>query len=270
MKNPLLSVIVPVYNAEQYLHRCLDSILCQAFTNYELLLINDGSTDSSGHICDEYAQKDARIRVFHQENKGVSATREMSIQIAQGTYIQFIDSDDWIEPNAFTVITEHIMEGEYDMVAFEYFMDSNHGQKVTKLSTQAKLLGESIGMTPLWNKTTKKDLFYKHDIHFLNGINWGEDACVLIQLVYYAQSIKIINQPLYHYDTTNESSLMHNRNIDSCYQYIEGMRFIEGFLKEKNIAEQYQEELDWKKYWIKYPLLKHAPPTMVKNLPRSE
>ena len=98
MDNPKISVIVPVYNVEQYLPRCIDSILAQTFTDFELLLIDDGSTDNSGKICDEYAKKkDTKIRVWHKENGGVSSARNMGLDFAKGEYIQFIDSDDFIE-----------------------------------------------------------------------------------------------------------------------------------------------------------------------------
>ena len=97
MNNPKISVIVPVYNVEKYLHKCIDSILVQTFTDFELLLIDDGSTDKSGDICDEYAVKDARVRVFHTENRGVSAARNHGLREASGDWICFVDSDDWVE-----------------------------------------------------------------------------------------------------------------------------------------------------------------------------
>ena len=93
---PIMSVIVPVYNTEQYLHRCIDSILTQTYTDFELLLIDDGSKDKSGDICDEYALKDSRIRVFHKENGGVSSARNLGLDNAAGEWITFVDSDDWI------------------------------------------------------------------------------------------------------------------------------------------------------------------------------
>ena len=100
---PKISVIVPVYKAEKYLHRCVDSILAQTFTDFELLLINDGSPDNSGVICDEYAQKDNRIRVFHKENGGVSSARNIGLDNAKGEWITFIDSDDYIEQGYFEI-----------------------------------------------------------------------------------------------------------------------------------------------------------------------
>ena len=97
--SPTISVIVPVYNAEKYLHRCIDSVLAQTYKDFELLLIDDGSKDSSGAICDEYAAKDTRVRVFHKENGGVSSARNLGLDNAQGEWITFVDSDDYIEEN---------------------------------------------------------------------------------------------------------------------------------------------------------------------------
>ena len=92
---PKISVIIPVYNTEKYLHRCIDSVLAQTYQDFELLLIDDGSKDSSGAICDEYAAKDTRVRVFHKENGGVSDTRNYGLDLAQGKYLMFLDSDDF-------------------------------------------------------------------------------------------------------------------------------------------------------------------------------
>ena len=97
---PCVSIIVPIYNAENYIRRCIDSILNQEFTDFELILADDGSKDASGAICDEYAKKDPRIHVIHKKNTGVSDTRNLAIAQAKGTYLQFLDSDDWITPDA--------------------------------------------------------------------------------------------------------------------------------------------------------------------------
>lgn len=103
-----ISIIVPVYNAERYLHKCIDSILNQTYNDIELLLINDGSTDLSGVICDEYAQNDNRIRVLHKENSGVSATRNIGLDNITGEYVTFIDADDWIETSMLNDVYEKI------------------------------------------------------------------------------------------------------------------------------------------------------------------
>ena len=100
-KEPLISVIVPIYNVETYLPQCLDSIIVQTWNNLEIILINDGSTDNSGHICDAYVAKDSRIKVVHKSNGGLSAARNSGLDIANGEYIGFVDSDDWIEPTMY-------------------------------------------------------------------------------------------------------------------------------------------------------------------------
>ena len=108
--HPTVSIIVPIYNAEQTLRRCIESILTQAFTDFELLLVDDGSCDSSGAICDEYAAQDSRIQVIHKENSGVSSSRNLAISRAQGTYLQFLDSDEWITPDATSYLVRAAQE----------------------------------------------------------------------------------------------------------------------------------------------------------------
>ncbi|MDD4969987.1 MAG: glycosyltransferase family 2 protein [Paludibacter sp.] len=117
---PKISVIVPVYNAEKYLNKCIDSILNQTFTNFELLLIDDGSKDNSGVICDEYAKKDKRVRVFHLENGGVSTARNSGIENAIGEWINFVDSDDWLEQEVFNDVLKKIRNIKVDLVIWGY------------------------------------------------------------------------------------------------------------------------------------------------------
>ena len=105
---PKVSIIVPVYNAQEYLKRCVDSILSQDYRDFELLLMDDGSKDASGEICDAYAQQDGRVRVVHKENTGVSDTRNQALELARGTFLQFLDSDDWIVPEATRLLVRSI------------------------------------------------------------------------------------------------------------------------------------------------------------------
>ena len=100
MEKPIISIIIPVYNVQNFLPRCVDSILAQSFKNFELILVDDGSTDTSGFICDEYAHKDSRIRVFHNENCGAAAARKFGVSQAMGQWIEFVDSDDSITPDS--------------------------------------------------------------------------------------------------------------------------------------------------------------------------
>ena len=118
---PAVSIIVPVYNAETTLRHCVDSILSQEFTDFELLLVDDGSQDSSGSICEEYAGRDARVRVIHQENSGVSAARNNALDRARGEYLQFLDSDDWITPDATRLLVRTAREHQCDLVIADFY-----------------------------------------------------------------------------------------------------------------------------------------------------
>ena len=118
---PMVSIIVPVYNAEQYLRRCVDSILNQEYTDFEVFLVNDGSTDSSGDICEEYGNKDTRVIVIQKENTGVSDSRNLALDRARGKYLQFLDSDDWITPDATRLFVRAAEEYGCDMVISDFY-----------------------------------------------------------------------------------------------------------------------------------------------------
>ena len=113
---PLISVIVPVYNVERYLPRCIESILKQTYTNFELILVDDGTPDRSGIICDRYAEKDSRIRVIHKENGGVSTARNAGIDAAKGEWITFVDSDDWVSVKYLELLAECLDQNDYDLI----------------------------------------------------------------------------------------------------------------------------------------------------------
>ena len=126
----MLSVIIPVYNVEEYLAKCVDSILNQSYTNLEVILVNDGSKDSSGSICDAFAQKDSRVRVIHKENGGLSSARNAGIEAAKGEYITFVDSDDWIEADAYAHLLELMQRYQVKLVCGgNYDVDGETGVK---------------------------------------------------------------------------------------------------------------------------------------------
>ena len=124
---PSISIIVPVYKAEPYLHRCVDSLLAQTFTDFEVLLIDDGSPDRSGEICDDYARKDARVRVFHQENGGVSVARQRGLDEALGEYTIHADPDDWVEPDMLEALYRKAKEDDADMVICDFVNEYKTG-----------------------------------------------------------------------------------------------------------------------------------------------
>lgn len=119
----MISIIVPVYNVELYIHQCIDSIVNQTYQDIEILLIDDGSTDKCRNICDEYARIDHRIRVFHTENKGLSAARNLGLREARGEYIGFVDSDDWIEPNMYEVLLQQLEKNGAEISVCELFVE---------------------------------------------------------------------------------------------------------------------------------------------------
>ena len=175
---PMISIIIPVYNTQQYLPRCIDSILSQSFTDFELLLIDDGSTDGSGKICDAYAEKDNRIRVFHKENGGVSSARNLGLNEAQGEWICFVDSDDELLPDGLQIMADGI-SNEVDMIMAGYYefegetllTDTSKFGKDGLISRNDALLmmypSESMPyMGYPWGRLYKRNLVLEKDLSF--------------------------------------------------------------------------------------------------------
>lgn len=207
---PHVSIVVPVYNAEKYLTQCIDSILSQDFTNFELLLINDGSKDSSGSICDIYAQKDKRIKVFHKENGGVSSARNLGIDKAQGEYITFIDSDDYINSDFISTLTSSTA----DLVVTGCKVLNNNKSikykytyKESILSTSqniADCLSQTLNQLPFWApwcKLFKLEIIRQHAIYFNTQIKQFEDSIFLHTYLLYCQTIAIRSGTAYNYIT---------------------------------------------------------------------
>ena len=198
---PKISIIVPVYNAERFLYRCIDSILAQTFTDFELLLIDDGSPDRSGEICDEYARKDSRIRVFHKENGGVSSARQMGIEVARGEYSIHVDSDDWIEEDMLYCMYQKVIDSGNDIVILDYYrndkymaeiLPDNHIQAIYDM-----LSGKIRGV--MWNKLVKHSLYKANNIAFPQNINFCEDVYVCALLYLYTDKIVHVPKAYYHY-----------------------------------------------------------------------
>ena len=165
----MISVIVPVYNVEPYLRKCLDSIVGQTYRELEILVIDDGSTDGSGKICDEYEERDDRIKVFHTENRGLSAARNLGLNNANGDLIGFVDSDDWIEPTMYELLLKRSEETGADVSCCGFYLHySDHFTTHPLSSSQIVYEGEKIVTVAMegsecrhyvWNKIYKKTLF---------------------------------------------------------------------------------------------------------------
>lgn len=215
--HPTVSIIVPVYNAENTIRRCVDSILDQEYTDFELLLVNDGSTDRSGDICDEYAAKDPRVRVIHKENTGVSDTRNLAIGQAQGTYLQFLDSDDWITPDATNSLVRAAEAHQCDLVISDFYRVV--GERVSHkgdIDDDAVLSREEYAAhmmeNPadfyygvLWNKLYRRSIVETRHLRMDPEISWCEDFMFNLEYIRYAETFYALQVPIYYYVKTKGS-----------------------------------------------------------------
>lgn len=225
--NPTVSIIVPVYNTEKYLHRCVDSILNQEFNDFELLLMDDGSTDSSGAICDEYAKKDSRIRVFHKENTGVSDTRNLALDNARGIYLQFLDSDDWITPDATRLFVRTAQENNCDLVISDFYRVvgerlSRKGDieddRVMNLEQFASHMMENPAdfyYGVLWNKLYRRDIVETWHLRMASDISWCEDFMFNLEYIRHAGRFCALQAPLYYYVKTKGSLISQSTNFSN-------------------------------------------------------
>lgn len=241
MKHPQISIIVPIYKAEAYIHNCIDSILTQTFTDFELILVNDGSPDNSGEICDEYAKKDARVRVYHKKNGGVAAARQTGLDAATGDYIIQFDSDDYVESNIIELLVKKAMEEEADIVICDFDnVYENHSlpmhvnPPLTNIELICKLFTGEVHSS-LCNKLIKKELYKLHDINFTLGLNMCEDLSVMYRLVYYSNRISYVPQVLYHY-RQNVSNSFSSQKMPLKYQQnrIQLLEQVNDFLNVNN------------------------------------
>lgn len=205
MNEQKISVIIPVYKVEPYLRKCLDSVIGQTYQHLEIILVDDGSPDNCGAICDEYAAQDSRIKVTHQKNAGLSAARNAGLRIASGDYLGFVDSDDWVEPEMFGALLNGIQETGADIAVcgrYEEYKDHNIPYcwtEVQELNTE-QALGELLRNERLqnlvWDKLYRRELF--EEIWFPEGKTF-EDMAVMHWLFLRAKKVVCLPVALYHY-----------------------------------------------------------------------
>ena len=199
--HPLISVIVPIYNVELYIHKCVDSILAQSYANLEIILVNDGSTDGCSKICDEYAANNPRIMVLHKENGGLSDARNAGLNIASGEYIGFVDGDDFIEENIYEKMLNVLEEYTANLAICSYFSDIE-----IKYPCEKSMLADTDYVFKLylknriqayaWNKLYSKKIF--SEIRYTKGILF-EDMDIFLPIIKKAERIVLLNDKLYHY-----------------------------------------------------------------------
>ncbi len=216
-KMPQVSIIVPVYNAEKTMERCIQSILDQSYKDLELILLDDGSEDDSGRICDVFAQKDERIRVLHKENSGVSDTRNQAIAMARGEYLQFVDSDDWLAPDATRFFMRTVTEHQCDMIIADFYRvigervaqkgDIEKDGMMDRASYAACMLQKPADFYygVLWNKFYKKSIIDQYEIKMDTAVSWCEDFIFNMEYVRHIDTVFALKMPVYYYVKTKES-----------------------------------------------------------------
>lgn len=205
MTNPKISIIVPVYKAEKYINRCIDSILAQTLTDFELLLIDDGSPDRSGEICDKYAQKDSRIRVFHKENDGVASARQLGMDVAQGEYVIHADPDDWIESQMLQELYDKAKDNDSDVVICDFYVNTPVQEFIVKqepsnlnhLTVLLELFQQLHGSC--CNKLLKRSCYSNYNIIFHKELTYCEDLTFWVQLFQKPVNIVYLPKAFYHY-----------------------------------------------------------------------
>lgn len=269
MHDNKVSVIVPVYNVEKYIDKCMESLLNQTYTNIEIILINDGSTDNSGKICDKYACLDDRVNVFHKENGGVSSARNLGLAKASGNYITFVDPDDWVERNIYETMVASF-DNNVDAVFCGYWEDPEKETGLTPILHQPEksgtvngeealyqcLIGMGYGyFTAVWNKMFKATFLKNANIEF-EKYSIAEDELWLAKTVPLCNAVKLIPTPFYHWRQSAGSALRGVGTYDKWYSALaaksEVVKAVDKYhrLKKLTTAKVYNDIFDitWRAY----------------------
>lgn len=244
---PLVSIIVPCYNVDQYLPKCIDSILNQTYKNLEILLVDDGSPDRCGEICDEYAKKDARIKVIHKMNGGLAAARNTGQDAATGFAMMFVDSDDWLELDCCEKAMQAMLENDVELVMFDEYVNNPNSQEVVHSfkdnignrifrglecrKLQARVLDFNGEIAMAFQKLIKLDYIRKYNIRHIDELSQGAEGFVFnIQLFEYLQSAYYITDPLLHY-RYNGNSISHTASVKNNILIVRCMEWIDNYIK---------------------------------------
>lgn len=247
-----ITVIVPAYNVEQYLEKCLDSILSQDFEKLEVIVVDDGSTDDSPKIAEAYKEKYPNIvKVLHQSNRGLGGARNTGIKNATGKYILFVDSDDTIKAGMLSTLYNTIEIGEADIIFFGIeYVDEEDRVLARRQEFEEEYLEFTLQEQPyifvkdafVCDKMYRTELFTKNNIYFLEGV-WYEDLNVESKLILYTKKMIFINKSFYKYLQRN-GSIMHNKNIEKNEDMIRVVEDILEYYKNHGVYEKYRDQLE--------------------------
>lgn len=257
------SVIIPVYKVpENYLRRCIESVIAQEMHDFEVILVEDGSPDNCGDICDEYKKKCERIRVIHKQNEGVSVARNVGIESAKGEYIIFVDGDDEIFDGALINLSNILEKNDADISIFKYVTDKSHVNKAESKKTKKideidieKLKSSIINMEELyenicigssWGKVYRRDFLLKNNIRFLQGVKKAQDRVFVLTCLKYGCHIQVVDYTLYYYNVGNATSI--------CNRYSEDIleTLLNTGIKIEELVSQTKFEKDINRMYIQF------------------
>lgn len=246
-KYPKISISVPVYKVEKYLDNCIKSLIDQTLNDIEIILVDDGSPDSCGDICDKYAEMDNRIRVIHKENGGLGAARQSGLEAARGEYFCVCDADDWVELDMYEQLYNKAVETGADIVICDYTAEysdgskrcSNYGSNLP--TTKERLIDDALnGAFPcsVWRRIYKREIFKKYNIIWEEGINMGEDVLITLKILQYSLKWSYLPICLYHYRRMpSEESYTNKVTLSSYNQMLKIQDWIESNLDKKRYVK---------------------------------
>lgn len=243
----LVSVTIPAYNAERYFRECLDSLMAQTLKEAEFIIVDDGSTDSTLDIAREYAERDSRFRVIHQENRGSAGARQTGLNASRGVYVTVCDADDWVEPCMYSRMLKEAREKEADIVMCQCCLEFADGssrplQAMTKSKDWTARVNEMM-CTPIchatWTKLIRRDLLEKGGVGYEAGINMGEDCLLFYKLIRQHPVVAEIPDVLYHYRRAGSGSVTSSLTMDKIRQ----SERVQSWLRENYDPDLYRKGL---------------------------
>lgn len=265
-----VSVIVPIYNVEKYLARCLESLINQTLKDIEIVCVNDGSTDDSLNILNKYAKKDTRIKIINKVNGGLSSARNAALDIVNGEYVSFVDSDDWVDINMLKDMYENAIKEKYDIVMCSYTREYINKSRLKKLNMQEvaiygedevslqlhrRIIGplkeelanpeQTDSLVTAWGKLYKTEIINNNNIRFIDTSIIGTEDCLFnVYAFKYIKKAMFLNKPYYHYWKENPSSLtsIHKQNLKD--KWMNMYNYIRDFLDENKYDEIFYEALN--------------------------
>lgn len=242
LENPKVSITVPVYNQESLLHRCIDSLINQSLPDIEIILVDDGSTDSSPEICDQYAKKDARIKVIHKKNGGSASARQAAMNILTGDYFTVCDSDDWVESTMYEELYKLATTQSSDIAICGFYYDYPDGTTIVHCPDPDSALDGNVLNNLLLekfpsstcDKLIKTDFVRKNKIQYIEGINLGEDFLFSVQCAMNNATYSFLRIPFYHYlRRIGENTYTNHLTINSYYQLVNAIFWVESHIDSK-------------------------------------